>query len=178
MLKSGNLMGNGPKASPSLSDKDRALFVQACVCFNAGQRSEAFLYFSRLGAGLEHPALLFNLALCHVAAGAWAEAQAALEKALRLIPSPGGSASPLNRSGVFRALQDLEAGPDGVDYLAPMSLDLVDLPDLARVRAQRLLIDVYSASGQWAELLRMAGSLGREYANVKAATERAKQEMA
>lgn len=178
MLKSGNLMGGGPKASPELSDKDRALFLQACLCFSAGQRSEAFLYFSRLSAAFEHPALLFNLALCQTAAGAWAEAQAALEKALRLIPAPGAPSPALSRGGVFKALQELEAGPEGADYLAPMSLELAGLPELARVRALRLLIDVYAASGQWAEVLRLAGGLGREYSNVKSAVERARQEMA
>ena len=181
MLKSGNLMGGTPKTSPPLSAQDELLFTQASICFSTGQKGEAFIYFSRLGAGREHPAVLYNLALCHFKAGTGqdtlTEAQKCLEKTLALLPAATQEpAQPVMQSATFKSMLVHEAKT--CSYQAPMSLELAKSPEMARIRVLRLLIDVYAASGQWSEVIRLSGSFGgTEYLNVTAAVVQARRSL-
>lgn len=167
MLKPGSLMGGGgpEKAPAGLGEQEKNLHAQAALCIACGQYSEAFLALSRLAAQKPHPAVFFNLALCQLKAGAFTEAQQSLEKALAALhPLPD---KPEPKEGPFKALAALEAQNQA--YAGPMPPELAAWPQLAKVRAMRLLIDVYAASEQWSEVLRLAQALGGNYANVEAA---------
>lgn len=174
MLKSGNLMGGAPKAAPPLNTDDKALFMQACISFGLGQVAEALIHFASLAEGRAHPALLFNLAACHCkaqdCAGALAEAQNCLEKALTLLPPAAPLPAPaITQGATFKALAAQEAKSSA--YTAPMSLELAEkMPQAARLGVLRLLIDVCAASGQWQQVIKLASGLGGAgYGNVNAA---------
>lgn len=180
MLKPGSLMGGGAEKAPaSLGEQDKSLLVQAALNLACGQYSEAFLLLSRLAEQKPHPAVFFNLALCHFKGAAGPDAlpgaQKCLEKALAAVQAlPEPPEPPELRAAAFKALAAAET--QGEAYAGPMQPGLLAWPQLAKIRILRLLIDVYAASGQWSEVTRLAQALGGgKYANVEAALARARQ---
>ncbi|QQO07597.1 tetratricopeptide repeat protein [Breznakiella homolactica] len=163
----GTMPGNsGPETDPP------GRFTLACDLFRAGLLDEAYRIFSSLMNAAPPPALLANLALCHMEAGLWDGAVPLLENALAGVKRiPGGAALP--GDSVAAALA--KKSGNSLGYRLPLAENAGTLaPDCTRDILQRLLIDCCAELEDW-ERVRAIGSAlsGKNYANVEAALAKA-----
>lgn len=161
------LLGSIPKLDGVGDFSSR--FELGCQLLERGAHADAYRLFSELYREKgQHPAALYNLALCHLAAGEWEPCLRLLERAMAQLRKGQGEAAPLlNTTG--RALSRRQAA--GRSYLFPMPETAPDLaPGYARECVLRLLVDACSACSMWEQLQALAQQLPHEeYSNVQAA---------
>lgn len=157
------LLGSIPKVD-SLGDFS-GRFELGCRLLERGAHADAYLLFSALqGEQERHPAVLFNLCLCHVAAGEWEPCPKLLEQALGALKKNLVSGTPKNAT--YRALMERQAAGRG--YLFPLPESAPALaPEYARECVLRLLVDACAALGMWEQVRRLAAQLEpKGYVNV------------
>lgn len=169
MTKAGHMdsMPNG--AAPTLPPKEEAVMALACTLYEQGAPAESFRLLQRLSASGKRTApLLYNKALCLEQAGQRERAISCLEKALSCLKA--GKKEQTKAAGEEDALHVLqERQCEQAQYRFPMrEEEALYLPDYARERILRLLIDLCAQQGDGARVRSLAASLrGKRFANVE-----------
>lgn len=146
-------------AAPTLPPEEKVMAL-ACILYEQGALAESFRLLQRLSASGKRTApLLYNKALCLEQAGQREQAVSCLEKALSCLR--GGKKERTKTSGeeeVLHVLQERQCGQ--ARYRFPMrEEEAVCLPDYARERILRLLIDLCAQQGDGARVRSLAASL-------------------
>lgn len=168
MTKAGHMdsMPNGTAPTLPLEEKVMAL---ACTLYEQGALAESFRLLQRLSASGKRTApLLYNKALCLEQAGQPERAISCLEKALSCLR--GGKKEQTKASGEEDVLLILrERQCTQARYRFPMrEEEALYLPDYARERILRLLIDLCAQQGDGARVRNLAASLrGKCFTNVE-----------
>lgn len=165
-----SLLGGLPGAPGKAGAEDRnKLYPLACELFRMGAIAEAYRIFKDLER--EHPAVLFNLALCHMAADQVERAMNYLDRALSLAKRRqlGNRPTPNETYRLLAAREQLS------DYRVPMPEDAPQFaPEYAQDAIRRLLVDCCAELGLWDRVRTLAEALKpRRYANVEQALARA-----
>lgn len=132
----------------------------ACTLYEQGALAESFRLLQRLSASGKRTApLLYNKALCLERAGQREQAISCLEKALSCLR--GGKKEQMRPSGeedVLRLLQEQQCAQ--ARYRFPMRAEeAACLPDYARERILRLLIDLRAQENDGLRVRSLAASL-------------------
>lgn len=142
-------------------------FELGCQLLERGAHADAYLLFSGLYREKEyHVAALYNLALCHVAAGQWEPSLRLLERALSHLRK---SSVTTPRDDTYQALAKRQAA--GRSYLFPLPESAPTLaPEYTRECILRLMVDACAACAMWEQIQALAEQLpDLEYANVQIA---------
>lgn len=143
----------------------------ACTLYEQGARAECLRLLLRMSAtGKQSAPLLYNTALCLEQAGQREQALSCLEKALSRLR--GSRGEQLRISGAEEALDILrECQCERAEYRFPMRMEeAACLPDYARERILRLMIDICAQLGDGTRVRSLAASLsGKHFANVEKA---------
>ncbi len=163
-----------------LSPEEETTMALACALYERGAWAESFRLLLRLSAAGKRTApLLYNKALCLERAGRREEALSCLENALACLKS--GKREWVKPSGEEAALQTLyEQQCAKAQYRFPMrEEEAACLPDYARERVLRLMIDLYAQQKDGARVRGLAASLpGKHFDNLeRALRETAEKEM-
>lgn len=164
------VLGNIPKVDAKGDFSAR--FVLASRLLELGAHADAYLLFERLLREQEfHIPTLYNLALCHVAAGEWEPCLKLLERAVAQLRKQSVDPSP--RDATWKALFQRQSA--GRSYLFPLTEQADELaPEYTRECVLRLIVDGCVACRQWEQLRIAAGQLqSRDYLNVRKALEQA-----
>ncbi len=161
------LLGSIPKID---SGNFSSRFELGCRLLERGAHADAYLLFLNLYRERErHVAVLYNLALCHVAAGEWEPALRLLERAmaqLRLNTAGAPSKDP-----TYQALVKRQGA--GRSYLFPLPESAPILAsEYTRECALRLMVDACAACSLWEQIPILAKQLPHsDYINVQRARE-------
>lgn len=162
-------MPNG--AAPTLPAKEETVMALACTLYEQGAPAECFRLLQRLSAsGARTAPLLYNTALCLELAGQPERAISCLEKALSCLKA--GKKEQTKPSGEEEVLHVLhERQCRQAQYRFPMrEEEAVCLPDYARERILRLLIDLCAQQDDGTRVRSLAASLrGKRFDNVEKA---------
>lgn len=148
------------------------MFALACALYRQGAWSEAYRLFSFLER-VDDPAVLVNLALCHIKVNQWERALGYLDAAMSgLKKAPMADRPP--KDEVVMRLAELERDGDG--YLLPLPHTAPTYaPEYTRAVIRRLLVDCCAELGLWNRVQTLAKALKPgQYANVDKALARAK----
>jgi tetratricopeptide (TPR) repeat protein len=167
-----SLLGGLPGAPGKADARDwDKLYPLACELFKSGTVSEAYQIFKDLER--EHAGVLFNLALCHLAADQYERAIGYLDRALSLVKKkPLADRPTLNETYRLLAVRERESG-----YRLPLPQDAPEYaPGYVRDTIRRLLVDCCAELGLWDRVRTLAEALKpRRYDNVEQALARARQ---
>lgn len=150
--------GTPEKTEPARVDDYFSCGVLALV---SGNLEEAYLSFSPL---TDHPAALFNLALCNYKAAMFEKALAHLTQAEKLISS---KSTPMPQSRPIPT-EITQHDRNGNGYRMPMAKEAPELfPEKSRLRILRLMADIYAELGYEQEFLRILPAFGgNDYKNI------------
>lgn len=143
-------------------------FELGCKLLERGAHADAYVLFSALyRERAHHTAALYNLALCHVAAGEWEPCLRLLERAMVQLRKTTGV--PPARDATYQTLAKRQAAGRG--YLFPLPESAPTLaPEYTRECVLRLLVDACSACSMWEQIPALAQQLPhQEYINVQSA---------
>ncbi|MCC8022218.1 MAG: tetratricopeptide repeat protein [Clostridiales bacterium] len=156
---------------PTAPESWETRFSLAVELSRMGCHSEAFRILTGLEAEQETPALLCNLALCHMRAEQWDRALDYLDRSLSL-HKKNGPLYPDVQSQTLRLLEAEEADSDGYRAFLPSAA-----PEYAPTHTKntilRLLVDCCAELGLRDRVYTLAEALKPQgYQNVEAALER------
>lgn len=159
--------------APTLPAEDAGVMALVCTLYEQGARAECLRLLLRLSAvGKRTAPLLYNMALCLEQAGQEERALTCLEKALACLR--GGKKPPAGPPGEEDALRILhEQQCAQARYRFPMrEEEAVSLPEYARERILRLMIDLCARRHDGARVRSLSASLpGKRFDNVEKALE-------
>ena len=160
------LLGSVPKMEASGSFSSR--FELGCRLLERGAHADAYLLFSALHGEREHHlAVLYNLALCHIAAGEWEFALRLLERAMAQLRI--NTMAPPPRDPTYQALVRRQAAGRGYLFPLPQSAPLL-APEYTRECVLRLMLDACAACSLWERIPALAKQLPhKEYVNLQSA---------
>lgn len=162
----GRLIGASPPHAPT----DEAAMALACALYEQGACAECFRVLLRLStAGRRTAPLWYNMALCLEDAGQQERAFSCLEKALSGLKGERAPTQPPGEAEVLRILHEQQCGQ--ARYRFPMREDEAScLPDYARERILRLMIDLCAQRNDGSRVRSLAASLaGNHFDNVEKA---------
>ena len=156
--------------APTSRMEEETVMALACTLYERGARAESFRLLRRLSASGKRTApLLYNMALCLEEAGQGEQAVSCLEKALSCLSGGKRERLPTGDEEALRILYERQCGQ--AEYRFPMRAEeAACLPDYARERILRLLIDLCARRNDGARGRSLAASLpGRRFDNVEKA---------
>lgn len=181
MLLNGNKPGHLPEKNPV--QQNHCYFDAGIASFLAGNASDAFLFFS--SCDKNEAAVAVNLACCLLRAGKLgvqnADVLSPYGDAEQLLRSASGKLAPLTlqtkylptvrRSSAYRMLHQFEQNDNSYQMPVPRAFAQL-FPDILKERIERILVDIYVATGQRDKLQTAVNALsGKGFANVAKAKE-------